>query len=405
MTRLTKVSSLAASIIRQMPDVGRWQTKFLLHVFSLWLSIRGRYNFIHLSRYGELNEATYRRQFAKPFDWLDFNTRLAKQYLSQHRIIAFDPSYITKSGKYTDGVDYFWSGCSNDMKWGQELCGLAAVDLTDKTALHLVAIQTIKEEGRSLMDYYCSIIELNSDQLHQVSDYVVVDAYFAKVGFVNRMLKSEFHVITRLRCDQVLYYPYTGMKRHRRGAPKKYDGRVNPRNLDMDKFVPCAQAQDGKWMAFESIAYVKAWKRWCRVVVTQNFDKKGNIVGHTTIASTDQQLDGGTAKLSYQCRYQQEFLYRDAKQELGLEDGQAYSWQKVDYHFNMALTVGSLAKAAHHLVPKKPNDDPFSIADVKTQYVNESMAWRIIRGCGICPDSPIIRTLIPQIRKLGMRRA
>ncbi|PHI17969.1 hypothetical protein CEQ90_10555, partial [Lewinellaceae bacterium SD302] len=128
-------------------------------------------------------------------------------------------------------------------------------------------------------------------------------------------------------------------------------------------------------------------------------------IGHALLASTDKQLSGGEVKLRFESRFQQEFLYRDAKQELGLEEGQAYSWQKIDYHLNCSLTVGSLAKAAHHLSAGKHNDEPFSIADIKTMYVNENIALRIIRGCGIDADSPIIRKLLPKIRKIGQRRA
>ena len=405
MAHLTKVASLATSILRQMPDVGRWQTKFMLHLFVLWLSIRGRYNFTHLARYGKFKESTYREHFARSFNWLDFNTRLVKQYLSEDRIIALDPCYISKSGKHSDGVGYYWSGAAGKAKWGQEFCGLAAVDLTDKTALHLLAVQSLNFDVENPLDYYASILTINAEELQQVSDCVVVDAYFSKARFIDPVVNAGFEVITRLRHDQVLYYPYNGPRRKGPGAPKQYDGRVDPRSLRPDKFVPCCQAFDGTWCAYEGIAYVKAWKRWVRLVVVHNLDAEGKVIGHALLASTDEQLNGGEVKLRFESRFQQEFLYRDAKQELGLEEGQAYSWQKIDYHLNGSLTVGSLAKAAHLLTAGQPNDEPFSIADIKTMYVNENLALRIIRGCGIDADSPIIRKLLPKIRKLGQRRA
>ena len=388
-----------------MPDVGRWQTKFILHLFVLWLSIRGRYNFTHLARYGKFKESTYRENFARRFNWLDFNTRLVKRFLSKDRIIALDPSYITKSGQHSDGVGYFWSGAAGQVKWGQEFCGLAAVDLRDKTALHLLAVQSLDFDVENPLDYYASILTINAEDLLQVSDCVVVDAYFSKARFVDPVVSAGFDVITRLRHDQVLYYRYDGPKRKGAGAPKKYDGRVDPRDLRPDKFTPCCQAADGTWCAYEGTAYVKAWRRWVRLVVVQNFDAEGKVIGHALLVSTDERLHGGEVKLRFESRFQQEFLYRDAKQELGLEECQAYSWQKIDYHLNCSLTVGSLAKAAHHLSPGRPSDESFSIADIKTMYVNENLALRIIRGCGIDADSPIIRRLLPEIRKLGQRRA
>lgn len=318
---------------------------------------------------------------------------------------TLDPSFISKSGKCTAGTGYFWSGCAGKAQWGQELCGLAAVDLTDKTALHLVAVQSMDFDVENPLDYYASILTLNAEKLRKVSDYVVVDAYFSKARFIDQLKDAGFEVITRLRRDQVLYYRYDGAKRPGPGAPKKYDGRIDPRQLREDKFTPCCKSEDESWCAYEGAAYVKAWKRWIRLVVVQNKNAKGEIIGHTWYASTDEQLDGAQIKHSYDSRYQQEFLFRDAKQELGLDEGQARSWEKIDFHFNCSLTVGSLAKAAHHLTPQQPNDEPFSIADIKTMYVNEHLALRIIEGCGICPNSTIIQELLPTIRKLGQRRA
>lgn len=53
----------------------------------------------------------------------------------------------------------------------------------------------------------------------------------------------------------------------------------------------------------------------------------------------------------------------------------------------------------------KPVDESFSIAGIKTKYVSENLALEIIRGQRIEADSPIIRRLLPKIRKLGQRRA
>ncbi|WP_420457939.1 hypothetical protein [Neolewinella sp.] len=55
-----------------MDEVPAWQHRFLVHVFVLWLSIRGRYNFTHLARYGGRVESTYRNNFRKSFNWLAF---------------------------------------------------------------------------------------------------------------------------------------------------------------------------------------------------------------------------------------------------------------------------------------------------------------------------------------------
>lgn len=211
--------------------------------------------------------------------------------------------------------------------------------------------------------------------------------------------------MSRLRNDTHLRYLYMGPKENRRGRPRTFNGRVSVRALSEEVFTSCAQADDGSWIAYTAVVNIKAWKRKARVVVVHDLNEQGDVKGHRIYVTTDCSLDGGVVLHMYQCRFQQEFLYRDAKQELGLEHCQAYSWQKIDFHINLALTAGSLAKAAHHPEEPATRVQPFSIADIKTRYVNKYQARRIITMFGIDPDSAIIRLAWPLISKLGLRRA
>ena len=123
-----------------MNRINKWQYDFLLEVFLLFVSIKGRLNFLQLARYGQRKEQHYRNQFDKPFDFLSFNKYLIKEHCGKHLTIAFDPSYVSKSGKATAGLGYFWSGVAGKTKWGLELSGIAAIDIDNHTAFHLEAL-------------------------------------------------------------------------------------------------------------------------------------------------------------------------------------------------------------------------------------------------------------------------
>jgi hypothetical protein len=99
----------------------------------LFLTINGRINFLQLERYGKSCERRYRDLFARSFDFLAFNIKLAQTYGSGNFVLGFDPSYISKSGKKTPGVGYFWSGSAGRVKLGLELVGCAAIDLDNRT--------------------------------------------------------------------------------------------------------------------------------------------------------------------------------------------------------------------------------------------------------------------------------
>lgn len=379
----------------------------MLHLFVLWLSIRGRYNFTHLARYGTCNEGTYRSQFSRPFDFLAFNTRLVLENLTDDRILAFDPSYLPKSGHCTDGVGKFWSGGAGQVKHGMELSGIAAVDLTDKTALHVLAIQTYgREENETLLDYYASCLTQHRQRLLSISTYVVADAYFSKKPFVDQLKDSGFELTSRLRTDVYLRYLFTGPHPKRRGRRRQYAGRVKVRKLDAEVFSSCGRAEDGSWIAYTAVVNVRSWKRSARVVIVHDLDAEAKVKAHRIYVSTDVELRGERILHQYQSRFQQEFLYRDAKQELGLEHCQAYSWQKIDFHINTALTVGSLAKIAEQeeqLAGQRTA--PFSIADVKTRYVNAYQGLRILTLFGVEVNEATIRTLWSKVTNFGLRRA
>lgn len=406
MTHRTKIEILAGQILQKLPAVGAWQRKFLCHLFVLWFSIRGRHNFANLARQGKYTAYTMRKHFDRSFDFLGFNKLLVDEHLSAHRMIAFDPSYMPKSGKRTDGVGYFWSGCAGREKRGLEISGISVVDLADKTALHLEAVQTVfKEEEETLLDYYGDILQARAPQLIPISKYLGVDAYFSRNPFVNRMVAAGFEVVSRLKKNIYMRYLYTGPREKRRGAPKKYDGKVNPLELRQDIFNTCAIADDASWIAYEAVVHIRSWKRKAKVVIIHDLDEQGQVKSFRILVSTDLKLDGGETIHLYQCRFQQEFLFRDTKQEAGLEHCQAYGWQRIYFHVNMALSAVSLAKVAHHLDQPTAQRGAFSIADIRTRYTNEYQTRRIFSICGFDLQQAKIKKLWDKINNFGKRAA
>ena len=85
---------------------------------------------------------------------MKFNQSLTKLHIKGKTALAFDPSYISKAGKKTPGLGYFWSGCAGKAKWGLEFCGFTVIDMTRRTAFHLTGFQTIDlMEDETLLDF------------------------------------------------------------------------------------------------------------------------------------------------------------------------------------------------------------------------------------------------------------
>ena len=398
------VKTLTATILKNMSQTGNWQSDFLIKNFDLQCCLRGRHNFLNMSRYSDLNESTFRTSYQKSFDFFEFNRQMIAQFCSEECITAFDPSYISKSGNQTPGSGYFWSGCAGHTKWGLEIGGFAAVDIINNTAMHLTADQTLVwTDYPSLLEYYSALVCLRSAELKKVSNYLAADAYFSRFPFIDTVCSTGLQVVSRLRNDADLLYPYVGPHPKRKGAKTKYLAKVDFRNLDESYFSCCVEEED--FRIYEATVFSKSLKRNIRVAVLHKYDTNGDIKNHKIFFSTDLTLSGAEIYCFYKGRYQIEFLYRDAKQFTGLEHCQSRSESKLHFHFNTALTTVSLAKAIYHLSQPFEHRKPFSMADIKTQYSNELMWNLIIQACGISSHEPKIIKIRNVVLSFGKIRA
>jgi len=205
---LNKAESLINAIIAKIGKTTKPTQKFINHILILFMGLHGKYNFINMARYGRYNEKTYRNHMEQPFDWAAFNTQLIHENCSQELILAYDPSYLSKSGKKTPHIGRFWSGTAQTVKRGIEIGSLAVVDIDNGTAFSLEAIQTpLIQKGsnheESSIDHHLSVILNRAVDAKKLNiEYLAVDGYFAKEKFVNGITgNSHLHVICKFRQD------------------------------------------------------------------------------------------------------------------------------------------------------------------------------------------------------------
>jgi len=367
-----------------MKNLNVQRNNFMTHLFSLFLSIKGRMNFLQFERFGKFDEQTYRNNFEKEFAFLEFNKNIIKEHCSANLAIAFDPSFISKSGKKTPGTGYFWSGCAGKTKWGLEIAGLAAIDCENHTAFHLEAVQTMDlKEDQTLVQHYLNIILERKNELQELSKNILVDAYFSKHNFVNPLVKEGFTIISRLRDDADLRYNFEGEQKPGKGRPRKYEGKIDFKNLDLSKLKKASSENNEE--IFTGCVFSKSLKMNINLVIVKT--KRKEKWTHKIYFSTNLEQNWRVILDLYKSRFQIEFLYRDAKQFTGLNDCEARSENKLKFHFNASLTTINLAKIAHWISEPKQERGAFSMADVKTMYHNDLLIDRFIRKFGINPNT------------------
>jgi hypothetical protein len=375
-----------------MPGLGQPQRKFLATLFITILVLRGRVNFRNLSRYCDYSERTIARQFREPFDWPDFHQRVLMTALDPRSelVSAHDASFIPKSGKQTFGLGPFFNGCASRAERGLEISTLAVVDVTRRCALTLAAAQTppgedatktAQEETRG--DFYTQQLRAHRQRLPPSITYHCVDGYYAKKKYIDAVVRLDLHAITNLRSDADCMFLYTGPHPKRRGARRKYAGKVNFQ--DLSRFEDLGTMEDAPHLhLYPVVVWHKTLKRRVRLVVLLN-QKDPAKPRFIVLGSTDPDLHGRKLVELYAARFQIEFLFRDSKQFTGLLDCQARAAAALDFHFNASLARLNLVRAED--LGRQQGQEPhvFSMASWKQCQFNERLLDVFIENLALDP--------------------
>ncbi len=389
------------NLLDKMSGVAKSQKKFLVTLFVTILLMRGKVNFRNLSRYSDLDEKTYARQFRQSFDFADFNERLIAEIVPpQHeKIGAMDCSYIAKSGGNTYGLGFFYDSSHDQPAKGLEISNLAVIDVTANTGYTLSSWQTPPqeeierlvaarstagkqaEEEISRVDFYAEHLRRDAVHLPQEVKYLAVDGYYPKLKFVKTARTLDLHLVSKLRHDANLRYLYQGSQKQF-GAKRKYAGKV--------KFDDLSRLEYGGEVAKDIHLYtlvVNSVKLKCniRLVYVLNWRNK-NKPGYALLFSTDTDLVAETIYRYYKARFQIEFIFRDAKQFTGLSHCQARGQASLDFHFNASLAALNLAKVDAYLSFGYNPDMPFSMATQKMVYFNQHLLEKVFSILGLDPS-------------------
>jgi DDE superfamily endonuclease len=368
----------------------------------------GKVNFSNLSRYSNLSERTYRRQFTKNFDFTNFNAELIEEAISpkSRKIAAMDCSFITKSGKQSYGVDYYYNGSANKSEKGQEISVISIVDVDSHQGYTLSVQQTAAKEafavtGKPLeakpevkklakqgkkvakrgkkrpsidlqavtrIDAYLQHLKDTQPHLPASVKHIVVDGFYSKEKFVHGVIGMGLHMVGKLRVDANLCYIFTGEQKLR-GKRRKYDGKVDLNDVSRFQFV---QDLEQNLKLYTAVVWHMSLKRQVRIAYISD-TRKPDKVGHVVLFSTDINLSAYDIYCFYKARFQIEFIFRDAKQFTGLSDCQARSKHKLDFHFNASLTALNLAK--FDAQQRHQGDQPFvfSMASYKRLAFNDHL--------------------------------
>lgn len=398
---------LLESILKRMKDISKPQMKFMLTLFKTVMSLSGRVNFTNMSRYSDLNERTYSRNFRRCFDFSCFNNLIVEETYDPRKqyILALDPSFIPKSGKKTYGLGKFWNSAANRAMKGLEISSIAMIDVNDKTAYTLNVQQVIpssEDSEDTAIDFFLKQVKtLKSQQRSfRLPIHLAVDGYFFKQRFAGAIKDIGFHLICKARKDANCRYLYHAPKSVKpgRGRPRQYAGKINWKALDLSLFEFVEHINESISL-YSCIVYSVCLKEKIKLVYVLRTDKKKRE-SYALLFSTDLTLEAKLIYQFYKARFQIEFTFRDAKPFLGLTHCQARDKESLHFHFNMSLALLNLIRA-EHVLKKPPNQESFSMASYKRRYANEMLLELFLSKLDFQLSCQKIQTAYQELRHYG----
>jgi hypothetical protein len=249
-----------------------------LTLFTTLFVVCGRVNFTNLSRYSDLSEKTYRRHFKDTLGFESLNQQVIERLHRPKpgpRIAAVDCTFVGKSGRHTAGLDLFYNGTTGKAQRGLEWSVIAVIDVEQgtgytlsiqqteaglsqtaqaKQALSQIPIETPTAQKPKAVaptqplrqapalphpnrvDFYLGHLAESQSYLPQDIRYVVADAFYSKVKWVNGVVGLGLHAIGKLRTDANLKVLYTGAQKPK-GRQRQYEGKLDCADLSQFEFV------------------------------------------------------------------------------------------------------------------------------------------------------------------------
>ncbi len=317
--------------------------QFIAELFRVVFALRGRVNFTNMARFSSLSEQTFRRHFARFFDWVSFNITIMQ--LSHHRdeamIGVFDASFLPKSGKRTYGLDKFFSSLAGASRYGLEVSILACIATVSRRVWTLDVTQTPPGLSQKVtapynrMDFYLEQITDLLGKLPHVQ-YWVGDGQYARKKVFQALSSRGKTLISKLRTDANLRLVINPERQRGRYGDKVEWGR-------WDMLEDRGMLDDLPYVhIYTALVNSTHFKRDLRIAVLVN-ERDGH---YAIICSTD--VNQSPEEIVYYYSYRIEFCIRDAKQFAGLTHCQARDEAKLDFHVNMSFAAVNLVRLMCH---------------------------------------------------------
>jgi len=426
-------SCLSRTTLRQMS-----------RIIVAMLAMTGRVTMLGLSRWAGTGGSyrTVQRFFYTAIPWAQVFWQFFRQHLFHPEdvsLLAGDDCVVTKSGKKTFGLDRFFSGLLRRPVPGLSFFTLSVISVRQRCSYPLRVEQVVRSDeektacqakakaqktgaqaprrkpGRPkgsrnknkaevvLNPELLRIQKMILDLLKMMDPllrptYLLLDGHFGNYPTLHMARQCGLHLISKLRCDAALYFPYEGPYCGH-GPHRKYGERVDYHNLP-ERYLRTLIVEDGiETRIYQAHLLHREFSDPLNVVILVKTNLSTRAWAYVLLFSSDPTLPYDKLVEYYSLRFQIEFNFRDAKQFWGLEDFMNVTPTAVTNAANLAMFMVNLSQVL--MCEFRQTVPDFSILDLKACYRGFKYAAEMIKLLPQKPEASLVTQIFHKVIALG----
>src|SRR6266446_1239689 len=400
------------------------------------LSMTGRVTMRGLARWSGQGGSyrTIQRFFHTHMRWDRLQWVLIRHHLLDHDdviLMGGDDVVVTKSGKTTHGLDRFFASLYGKAVPGLCFLSLSLLSVKRRTSYPVVTEQVEKageataqaqptqkasrprgrpkgSKNRNRREVTLSpslrfIQEHIKRLLQQIGEafkvvYFIFDGELGHHDALQMVRQVGLHLVSKLRYNSALYWPYTGPYAGR-GPRRKYGKKLDYRNIP-SAYLQATSIEEGiETNIYQMSLWHKKFAEMLNIVVIVKRHLQTHKTAHVVLFSSDLMLGYATLLDYYRLRFQQEFNFRDAKQYWGLEDFMSVNEKPVYNSANLALFMVNVSHAL--MRPMRTHWPECSVNDLKAWFRSRKYVVETLKLLPEMPEPIFIDQAIAHIAELG----
>ncbi len=408
------------------------------------LVMTGRVTMLGLARWAGKGGSyrTVQRFFATVLPWATLFWVFFRQHLyrpGEVYLLVGDEVVATKAGKHTHGLDRFFASLYGKPVPGLAFFALSLVSTQQRRSFPIRVEQVVRSDaekaaskakadakkqsssppkrrpGRpkgskntaksamTLTPELSRITGMLGALLHMIAGvvsltYLVLDGHFGNHNALAMAQQNNLHLISKLRCDAALYFPYAGPYAGR-GPHRKYGDKVKYDNIPEPYRKVTTVEGHIQTQLYQAQLLHKEFVQPLNVVIIVKTDLRTQAQAHVLLFSSDLTLAYASLVDYYGLRFQIEFNFRDAKQYWGLEDFMNVTPTGVTNAANLSLFMVNVAYQLRLDVRQRAPD--YSVLDLKADCRGYKYVEETIKMLPEKPEPILLRQILDRVACLG----